>query len=253
MQALAGASLLAVDDDTGALFVHRWTASELTRRWALAGRGSELTVAHRNAAAYWQWRVDVWPQDRHADINDLLETRHHLLAAGDHDAAVALTEGICAQLDQWGALDQETALIHSTLALLPEQDDRRSPWLHQLGILAQLRGDYEEAERRYRQSLEIEERLGDQAGAASTLSQTGLLQSASGRPDAAVLPHVRALSIRLGLGAHQAQIDIRALQRLRTQLGDAPLIETLRNVLDETSQANLMTLLDDQEPPASPV
>ena len=293
VQALAGASLLAVDDDSGALFVHRWTASELTRRWALAGRGSELTVAHRNAAAYWQWRVDVWPQDRHADINDLLETRHHLLAAGDHDAAVALTEGICAQLDQWGALDQETALIHSTLALLPEQDDRRSPWLHQLGILAQLRGDYEEAERRYRQSLEIserlgdqagaaigyhqlgmlaqlrgdyeeaerryrqsleiKERLGDQAGAASTLSQTGLLQSASGRPDAAVLPHVRALSIRLGLGAHQAQIDIRALQRLRTQLGDAPLIETLRNVLDETSQANLMTLLDDQEPPASPV
>ena len=34
---------------------------------------------------------------------------------------------------------------------------------HQLGMLAQLRGDYDTAEPLYRRSLEISERIGDQA------------------------------------------------------------------------------------------
>jgi Tetratricopeptide repeat len=39
---------------------------------------------------------------------------------------------------------------------------------HQLGILAQDRGDYETAEELYRNSLAINERLGDQAGVANS-------------------------------------------------------------------------------------
>jgi hypothetical protein len=39
---------------------------------------------------------------------------------------------------------------------------------HQLGIVAQDRGDYETAEELYRNSLAINERLGDQAGVASS-------------------------------------------------------------------------------------
>jgi hypothetical protein len=38
-------------------------------------------VAHRQAAAYWQWRVRVWPQGRAGDVHDLLEARYHLLQA----------------------------------------------------------------------------------------------------------------------------------------------------------------------------
>ena len=43
-----------------------------------------LAEAHRQAAAYWRWRVRVWPQDPAADVHDLLEARHHLLQAGRH-------------------------------------------------------------------------------------------------------------------------------------------------------------------------
>ena len=52
----------------------------------------ELAGAHRQAAAYWQWRVQAWPQDQAADVHDLLEARHHLLQAGDTDAAGQVTE-----------------------------------------------------------------------------------------------------------------------------------------------------------------
>ena len=46
---------------------------------------------------------------------------------------------------------------------------------HQLGILAQIRGDYDEAARQYQRSLDIEERLGNQAGMASSYRQLGVL------------------------------------------------------------------------------
>ena len=72
-------------------FVHRWTATELAARQP----APQLAAAHRQAAAYWQWRYQTWPQDQAADMHDLLEARHHLLAAGDTDAATQITWPIC--------------------------------------------------------------------------------------------------------------------------------------------------------------
>ena len=46
---------------------------------------------------------------------------------------------------------------------------------HQLGMLAQIRGDYDEAARQYQRSLDINERLGDQAGLAASYHQLGML------------------------------------------------------------------------------
>jgi hypothetical protein len=135
-------------------FVHRWTATELAGR-ATAQPGHRLAEAHRQAAGYWQWRVRVWPQDQAADVHDLLEARHHLLQAGDMEEAGQVTEGVCLQLETWGAWDQETALIYDTLARLPADSPRRAAWIHQLGMLAQDRGDYDEAARQYQRSLDI--------------------------------------------------------------------------------------------------
>ena len=66
--------------------MHRWTATELAGR-AAREPGQRLAGAHRQAAAYWRWRVRVWPQDQAADVHDLLEARHHLLQAGDIEDA----------------------------------------------------------------------------------------------------------------------------------------------------------------------
>ena len=55
IMAAQAASLLTVSGDDGDIrfFVHRWTATELAAR----APGPELAGAHRQAAAYWRWRV----------------------------------------------------------------------------------------------------------------------------------------------------------------------------------------------------
>jgi hypothetical protein len=187
IDACQAASLLTVSGDRGErrFFVHRWTATEV------AG-------AHRQGAAHWRWRVRVWPQDPAADVHDLLEARHHLLEAGDTEDAGQITEEACSQLHTWGAWDQEASLIHDTLARLPADSPRQSAWIHQFGILAQARGDYDAAARQNQRALDIAERLGDQAGMASTYGQLGNLAQGPrglrrGRPPVPVLPrHLRA-------------------------------------------------------------
>src|SRR6266567_4704815 len=84
------------------VFVDRRTATALHRDLAAALRGDEIICAHLSAAEYWQWRAAGWPQDRQADLHDLLEARYHLREAGDSDRAGALTEVVCAQLHAWG-------------------------------------------------------------------------------------------------------------------------------------------------------
>ena len=194
---LVGVEGLAGDEK---FFVHRWTASELERLSAQPAQAGELAQAHRRAAEYWQWRVEVWPQDRAGDVHDLLEARHHLLAVDDVEGAGAVTEDVCIQLDGWGAWDQEEALVYDTLRRLPESSDRRWAWIHQLGILAQARGAYDEAEARYRQSLEINERLGNLAGMATSYHQLGTLAQDRGDYDEAEARYRQSLEIDERLG-----------------------------------------------------
>jgi tetratricopeptide (TPR) repeat protein len=241
---LAGTSLLTVNPEQGTVVVHRWTATELEQRLHEQGRGAEIQQAHEHAAEYWQWRVEKWPQDSHADLHDRIEARHHLLAARNVDQAVTITEDICAQLHQWGSWDYETTLIHDTLTRLPPDSPRRSAWIHQLGMLAHLRGDYKEAERRYQQSLTIDERLGNQAGMATSWSQLGILHSAAHQYADAIAWHIRALFTRARLQVPQMVIDARALVGIRTQIWNQSFVEMATNIIDDSELAELQTLLD---------
>ncbi|MEV0480309.1 TIR domain-containing protein [Streptomyces sp. NPDC050508] len=93
------------------LTVHHWTADALRRRAHL----DALEAAHRRAAAYWQWRVNVWPQPLTDDVAQLIEARHHHHQAGDLEQADTVTQGVCSQLHTWGAWDWEQRLIEETL------------------------------------------------------------------------------------------------------------------------------------------
>jgi hypothetical protein len=96
-----------------------------------------------------------------------------------------------------------------------------------LGTLAQERGDYPEAERLYRRSLEIDERLGDQSGAATTTSQLGVLATDRGHPRAGVPLQLHALSIHLRLGSPNAGIDLHWLAVQRQALGERDFAQVL--------------------------
>jgi tetratricopeptide (TPR) repeat protein len=220
---LQAASLLTVGPGAQRLFVHRWTASELDRRWTAHARHHKLTTAHQHAATYWKWRVETWPQDDQADTHDRLEARHHLITAGDLEPAADITEHVCSWLHQTGAWDHESELIHDTLRWLPVDSPRHPAWIHQLGVLAQGRGDYPEAERRYTQSLEIFERLGNQVGMAAGYHQLGVLAQGRGDYPEAERRYTQSLEIeeRLGDQAGMAA-SYHQLGRLAQDRGDYP-------------------------------
>ena len=196
-------------------FVHRWTATELADRQP----GAQLAAAHRQAATYWQWRYQAWPQDQAADVHDLLEARHHLLRAGDTDDATQVTVLICQQLHTWGAWDQEASLIHDTLTRLPDGSADQADWLNRLGIVAHGRGDYDQAARLYQRALDIFKRLGDQARMAASYHNLGRAAQNRGDYDQAARLYERALDIfkRLGDQASMAtsygQLGILAQER----------------------------------------
>ena len=134
--ACQAASLLAVSGDGGELrfFVHRWTATELAGR-AAREPSQRLTEAHRQAAEYWRWRVRVWPQDRAADVHDLLEARHHLLQVGNIGDADQITAAICSRLETSGAWDQEWSLMHDTLSAA-RRLSHQADWMLRLRLTA---------------------------------------------------------------------------------------------------------------------
>ncbi|MGV1006487.1 MAG: tetratricopeptide repeat protein, partial [Candidatus Nanopelagicales bacterium] len=108
-----------------------------------------------------------------------------------------------------------------------------------------LRGEYGEAERLYRQSLEIDERLGDHAGVAMTSGQLGILCAEQGLPVDAVGFHIRALAILLRLAIPASRVAIHHLASLRDQLGHQRFTDAARGVVDEENLANLHALLED--------
>ncbi|MFD0813041.1 tetratricopeptide repeat protein [Amycolatopsis umgeniensis] len=193
---LAATSLLTVNSKAGTTFVHRWTASALERRC----HDEELRQAHRKAAEYWNWRIKVWLQDRDADLNDALEARHHLIAGDQLDHAETITQTIALQLHLVGAWDHEMTLIQHTLDVLARTPEQQARWYHQLGILAQARGDYVEAERRYTDSLTINEELGNRVGIASGYHQLGMIAQLRGDYVEAERRYTDSLTIKEELG-----------------------------------------------------
>ncbi|WP_327004840.1 tetratricopeptide repeat protein [Dactylosporangium sp. NBC_01737] len=204
LEVLRDSSLLHLDPAQGVVFMHRWTATELQHRWqstATLDPGKDpIRRAHLAAAAYWLWRVKVWPQDQVADLHDREEARHHLIAAGDLDAADTITGHIYGQLTLWGAWDRATALIHDTLRWLPTNSPSHPGYTHSLGNLAYRLGDFDEAERCYQQSLTILEQLGDQAGIANSYGQLGMLAQDRGNYAEAERRYQQSLTIFEQLG-----------------------------------------------------
>jgi hypothetical protein len=85
------------------------------------------------------------------------------------------------------------------------------------------RGDYDEAARQYQRSLDLNERLGNQAGMATTYSQLGSLEAErGGDAGLAISWQLKALTFRLRVGAPQGMNNLRRLAAYRGELGLEP-------------------------------
>jgi tetratricopeptide (TPR) repeat protein len=197
---LIALSLLArarfAEDEADNFVVHRWTAGALAKRMS----DEQARTAHGAAAACWRWRVSKRPQSREQDIADLLEARHHYLALGDRAEFYGVSVSIVEQLDTWGAWEWEKQLIEETLAHMPENSREAAGLLHQLGIVAENRGDYDAALEWYRKSLAIKEQLGDRQGIATSYHQLGRVAGQRGDYDAALDWYRKSLAIAEQLG-----------------------------------------------------
>jgi tetratricopeptide (TPR) repeat protein len=117
----------------------------------------------------------------------------------------------------------------------------------QLGTLAYRRDDYDTAEQRYGAALTIFEEIGDRAGTASTLSQLGSMRTAQGRPADAVGYQVQALAFRAELGSPATAFDVRMLSQQRDTLGDEQFERILRTHVDNDASATIMQLTKGSE------
>ena len=112
----------------------------------------------------------------------------------------------------------------------------------QLGVLAQERGDYDEAARQYQRSMDISERIGNQASLATAYSQFGILEiDRGGSTVTAIAWHVKALVIRVHLGVPQAGNNLRRLSAFRSELGVGPFTSLLAEAVDDTELADAIT------------
>jgi tetratricopeptide (TPR) repeat protein len=196
------------------LTVHHWTADALRK----GAHPDTLKAAHHRAAAYWQWRVNVWPQPRTDAITQLIEARHHHHQAGDLDQADIVTGHVCSQLHTWGAWDWEQHLLEETLTWVSARSHPAAAYIHHLGMIAELRGDYQQAEERYRASLTIFEELGDRAGIASTYHQLGVIAQLRGNYQQAEERYRASLTIKEELGNRAGiAISYGQLGMLRTE------------------------------------
>lgn len=78
-------------------------------------------------------------------------------------------------------------------------------WIHNLGILFQRTGKYDEARQLYQQSLKIKQELGDKSGIALSRAQLALLEVQMGNGKEALQLIVQAEAAFLGLGSPNAK------------------------------------------------
>jgi tetratricopeptide (TPR) repeat protein len=176
--------------------VHRWTASAVARR----GSAEDLQRAHGKAAAYWEWRVKCIPQSREQDLEQLLEARYHYCQARDIEASVVATSRACSWLHDWGAYRREEQLCFETVGWVPEHSEEAAAFIHQLGLISQGRGDYEQALSFYWKALGIDKELGNRAGMASSYHQLGSVARERGDYDQALSWYQKSLQIEEELG-----------------------------------------------------
>ena len=106
------------------------------------------------------------------------------------------TRGYVSEGRHW--LEQALALAAEDTAPVPEDVYGRA--LHSAGVLAYSQGDFDQAERRYEQSLAISERVGDHTGVGNALSNLGIVAQERGNLTRARDLYERALTLRQELG-----------------------------------------------------
>ena len=93
-------------------------------------------------------------------------------------------------------------------------------------------------------NISSSERLGNQAGIATTISQLGFLATERGELEKAIGLHGRALAIRARMGIPEVQINRGKLLELRPRVDDAAFTRALAAAVGEDTASEIVRALD---------
>jgi tetratricopeptide (TPR) repeat protein len=124
---------------------------------------------------------------------------------GRHEAGFG--HNLAVLLQNRGQLDEAERLFQQSLEIEREVGGRpgEAISLHQLGMVAQDRGELDEAERLYQQSLQIEQEVGDRPGEAKTLHPLGRVAQDRGELDEAERLYQQSLQIKREVGGRPGE------------------------------------------------
>ncbi|SDI78694.1 Tetratricopeptide repeat-containing protein [Actinokineospora alba] len=167
---LLGRLGLLVPTEDGYL-VHRWTAGalhDLTAR-------DVLVAAHDRAQAFRWWFVRATARQKLADIEQMLESRHHCYAAGDVSNAIEVTRVVSGELLTRGHWAWAEQLCTDALGWIEATERQIAGLTLQLAKIRHARGDTDHAHHLLTESLEVFVGCGDHSNAAATRHQLALI------------------------------------------------------------------------------
>ena len=178
-----------------------------------------LATQSRNIWDYLKARDYYYQAEDWESANSIVEsTTNHLIRWGHIERAIDMLnesikttsgvtklnyEGTLANIFyRLGAFNAALNIYFNIIYKYEERGDYRGVaiTLHQLGMIHQDQGNYEEAVKKYNQSLKIEEELGNKSGIATTLHQIGNVHYQQGNYEEAVKKYNESLKTFEELG-----------------------------------------------------
>jgi tetratricopeptide (TPR) repeat protein len=132
----------------------------------------------------------------------LVRLKEHFERSGDEQTQAALLHQLGLVAEGRGQLEEAERWYRQSLAITERIGDEswQAASLHHLGVVAEGRGQLEEAERCRRQSLAIAERIGDEQGQAASLHRLGVVAQRRGQLEEAERCYRQSLAITERIG-----------------------------------------------------
>ena len=170
-------------------YIHRLAVSYVLRTHY---EPHELKAAHHQAAEY-------LVKEKHESLEDYLEALWHYQQAESWEDFADLSFELEDELSLRGHYDLAKQLNQEVL-VAPVGENITAIALHNLGIITQHEGDYEQALVQYREAKKILEKIGDSKGLAASLHQIGRIYQDKADYEQALVQYLESKKIREKIG-----------------------------------------------------
>ena len=174
--------------------LHRVIAEFMQAEYAL-----ELPELIKSAYSFYRSGAELNEPKKLEDLRPLLEAQHFAFQLRNYSEAWSLVSWELGKyLSPWG---HWTLLQNLLEEILPHvQDTDKGRCIELIGIIERDRGNWDAAERLFRQSLKVEEELGDRSGMATSWGVLGDIERDRGNWDAAERLYRQSLKVEEELG-----------------------------------------------------